>query len=196
MLKKFLKNDFPKLVKAVIPSHVSLQEVELWFQDEIRIGQQGSLSRLWAEKGTRPRVVRQKQFLYQYLYGAVCPTKEKAAAIVALYADGRTLQIHLEEIAQHIDKGKHGVVILDQSGGHICKDVKTPNNLSLLFLPPYSPELNPQEMVWEALRNRFLHNRVYESLEEIAQVACNAWNKWIENPKEIKSLCQRKWAIL
>jgi transposase len=68
--------------------------------------------------------------------------------------------------------------------------------MSVLHLPPYSPELNAQEPVWRVLKDRCFNNRVYESSEEIADFACEAWNTWIQNPYEIASLCQRSWAKL
>ena len=180
----------------VIPKRVSLEHVQIWFQDETRIGQQGSLSRLWAKKGTRPRVVRQQQFMYQYIFGAVCPEGKQAAAIIAPGANAATMQLHLDEISFHIPGGKHGVIIMDQASWHRNRWLRIPKNMSILYLPPYSPELNAQESVWRVLKDRFFNNRVYKSSKEIAQVACSAWNTWIQNPDEIYSLCQREWAKL
>ena len=179
-----------------MPDGIHLSQVEIWFQDETRIGQQGSLSRLWAKTGTRPRAVRQQQFLYQYIYGAVCPEEKKGAAIVAGSADSEVMSAHLKEIGSQIPKGKHGVVVMDKAGWHRSGDLKCPANITILHLPPYSPELNPQEDVWRVLKDRFLKNRVYDSLEEIADVACHAWNSWIKNTAEIASTCQRDWAKL
>ena len=139
-----------------------MEQVQVWFQDETRMGQQGSLSRLWARKGTRPRVVRQQQFMYQYIFGAVCPEEKLAAAIIAPSANSVTMQIHLDEISLHIQEGKHGVVIMDQASWHINQLLRLPKNMSVLHLAPYSPELNAQEPVWRVLKDRFLNNRVYQ----------------------------------
>ena len=119
----------------VIPAGIPLEQVQVWFQDETRIGQQGFLSRLWAKKGTRPRVVRQQQFMYQYIYGAVCPTEKIAAAIIAPNTSASTMQIHLEEISIHVCQGKHAVVVMDQASWHHNQILRIPNNLSLLYLP-------------------------------------------------------------
>lgn len=194
--RKLLKNEFRERVREVIPGEISLEQVQVWFQDETRIGQQGSLSRLWAQKGTRPRVVRQQQFMYQYIYGAVCPTEKIAAAIVAPHTTASTMQIHLEEISFHVPVGKHAVVVMDQASWHRNQILRIPSNLSLLYLPPYSPELNAQESVWRVLKDRFFNNRAFESAEEIADVACHAWNTWLQDHNTIASLCQRDWAIL
>ena len=181
---------------SALPKGITLDQVEIWFQDETRIGQQGSLSRLWAPKGTRPRAVRQQQFLYQYIYGAVCPEEKKGAAIIADCADSEVMSAHLEEIAHHISEGKHGILVMDRAGWHRSAQLRCPSNITILHLPAYSPELNPQEDVWRVLKDRFLKNRVYDSLEEITEAACHAWNTWIENKDEIASTCQRKWAKL
>ena len=69
-------------MKQVLPKEVSIEKVEIWFQDEARIGQKGTVTRVWALKGTRPRVVRQQQFEYAYIFGAVCPTRDIAVGLV------------------------------------------------------------------------------------------------------------------
>lgn len=145
--KSFLKNEFRELVLEVIPERVSLGQVQVWFQNETRIGQQGSLSRLWAKKGTRPRVVRQQQFMYQYIFDAVCPEEQLAAAIIAPSANAITMQLHLDQISLHISEGKHRVIIMGQASWHINQLLQIPKNVSILHLPPYSPELNAQEAV-------------------------------------------------
>jgi hypothetical protein len=135
-------------VQKTIPEDVSLEDVDIWFQDESRIGQQGSRTRIWAKKGTRPRVVKQQQFLYEYIYGAVCPGQKQCAAVVLPCANHEGLNVHLKEISVHVPQGRHAVIVQDQAGWHLKKDLCIPSNISILHLPPYSPELNPQEQVW------------------------------------------------
>lgn len=192
----FLKNQFPELVRQAIPDDVSLDQVEVWFQDETRIGQQGSLSRLWAKRGTRPRVVRQQQFLCQYLFGAVCPETGACAAIIAPCVNSSTMQLHLEEISFHVPAGKHAVLLMDRAGWHTNQCLELPGNISILYFPPYSPELNPQESVWQVIKDQFLKNRVYQSSEEILEAASHAWTQWTQNTLAISSLCSRQWAVL
>ncbi len=135
-------------MQKTIPEDVSLEDVDIWFQDESRIGQQGSRTRIWAKKGTRPRVVKQQQFLYEYIYGAVCPGQKQCAAVVLPCANHEGLNVHLKEISVHVPQGRHAVIVQDQAGWHLKKDLCIPSNISILHLPPYSPELNPQEQVW------------------------------------------------
>jgi transposase len=160
------------------------------------VGQQGSLTRIWAQRGTRPRVVRQQQFLYQYIFGAVCPSQKTCAGIIAPYANGSALEIHLAEIAYHVPQDRHAVVIMDQAGWHCSQKVKIPANISILHLPPYAPELNPQENVWAYLKDTFLANRVFTSADDIADACMNAWNALAQTPDLIASIATRHWATL
>ena len=65
------------------PGHLSPERIDVWFQDEARFGQQNPTTRIWAETGTRPRVVKQQQFEYGYLFGAVCPATGQTEALVS-----------------------------------------------------------------------------------------------------------------
>jgi transposase len=85
--------------------------------------------------------------MYQYIFGAVCPEEQGAAAIIAPSANTATMQLHLDEISLHIPEGKHGVIIMDRAGWHRNQILRIPKNMSILYLPPYSPELNVQEPV-------------------------------------------------
>ena len=108
-----------------------MTNVEIWFQDEARFGQQGSLCRLWAIKGTRPRVVRQRQFTYTYLFGAVCPARGVAVGLLLPYANTQTMMVHLEHISMQIPAGKHAVIVLDRASWHTTKHL---NHLSVADL--------------------------------------------------------------
>ncbi len=74
----------------MIPEHIALDKVDFWFQDEARIGQQNTTTRLWSMKGCRPRAVKQQQFDYAYLFGAVCPATGETEALIAPYVDKKS----------------------------------------------------------------------------------------------------------
>ncbi len=86
------------------------------------------------------------------------------------------------------------MVVLDQAGWHTTQKLRPPDNLTLLPLPPRSPELNPAENVWQHLRQRFLSNRVFDDDDAIVQAICEAWNKLMAEPDRIKSIGHRQWA--
>ena len=166
--------------------------VDIWFQDETRVGQQGSITRIWAEKGTRPRAVRQQQFEYSYLFGAVCPATGQAVGLVLPSVNMTAMTLHIEAIADCVPDGRHAVVIVDGAGWHSL--ALNTDKVTLLKLPPYSPELNPIEQVWQWLKQKWLSNRAYRDYEAIVDACCEAWNLFANNEVLVKRLCHRQWA--
>ena len=105
------------------------------------------------------------------------------------------MNLHLQEISTQVAPGAHAVLIVDGAGWHKPGGrLNIPENVSLLFLPPYSPELNPVENIWQFLRQNFLSNRVYASYEAIVDACCDAWNKLIAVPERIRSIAARDYA--
>jgi len=89
----------------------------------------------------------------------------------------------------------HAVLILDGAGWHQSGSrLRVPDNISLLGLPPYCPELNPVENVWEFLRGNYLGNRVFDTYEAILDACCNAWNAFLSDAQRIRSVTSRHWA--
>jgi transposase len=184
---------FPEELEK-IKDHLDHDKIEIWWQDESRIGQQGSLSRVWAKKGTRPRVVRQKQFLSTYIFGAVCPDRDVGCAMILPECSSGMMQIHLDQISKVIRKNYHAIVLMDRATWHTTEALNIPENLSLMPLPPYSPELNPMEQVWQQLRKIKLSNIVFTNYEAIVDACCDAWNTFCGDDGSIQKLCTRSWA--
>ena len=109
-------------------------------------------------------------------------------------ANTEAMQKHLEEISLSVATKAHGVVIMDGAGWHKTGALNVPENLSILFLPPYSPELNPTENIWQFLRQTYLSNRVFENWQAIVDACCDAWNRLTAEPGRIKSIATRNWA--
>ena len=93
-----------------------------------------------------------------------------------------------------VDPGAHAVLIVDQAGWHLTPKLAIPDNITVLALPPRSPELNPVENVWQFMRDNWLSNRIFKSYEDIVALCCQAWNNLIDQPWKIMSLGMRKWA--
>ena len=104
------------------------------------------------------------------------------------------MQWHLEEIAAQVTPGAHGVLLLDQAGWHTTPKLAVPPNITLLPLPPRSPELNPVENIWQFLRDNWLSNRVFKSYDDIVALSCHAWNNLTEQPWKIMSIGTQQWA--
>lgn len=168
----------------------------MWFQDEARFGQQNQTTRIWAETGTRPRVVKQQQFEYGYLFGAVCPSTGQTEALISPIVSKEIMTQHLSQISQATPLGRHSVVIIDGAGWHTMDTASPFNNLTLIKLPPYSPELNPIEQVWQWLRQHCLSNRVFSGFNDIVEQVSLAWNSFREDSERVMKLCQRDWIKL
>ena len=190
---ELFKELFPAEVES-IKSFIDSDKIEVWWQDESRIGQQGTLSRVWATKGTRPRVVRQRQFLSTYIFGAVCPERDVGCALVLPSCNVGMMQMHLNEISEVVRKEYHAIVLMDRASWHTTEALNIPANITLLPLPPYSPELNPIEQVWQKLRKSKLSNTTFKDYEQIVDACCEAWNSFSDENGAIKNLCSRSWA--
>ncbi len=190
------------------PEAAQGRPVEIWFQDEARVGQQGTLTRIWAKRGTRPRAPRDTRYQWAYLFGAVCPARGVAAGLVLPVVNTAAMNAHLAEISRSVAPGAHAVLrrendppdhflillILDGAGWHGAKALVLPDNLALLTLPPYSPELNPVENVWQYLRANWLAISVFDNHDAIVDACCTAWNRFANDPNTVTSITSRNWA--
>jgi hypothetical protein len=159
----------------------------VWFQDEARIGQKNSLTRVWGQTGSRPAAPKDLGFASAYLFGAVCPAEGKAAALIMPICNTLAMNHHLREISSQVASDAHAVVILDRAGWHRSQGLVVPDNITLLELPPYSPELNPVERIWHYLRSHWLANSVFPSLADIMDASEMAWNRFANNHGLVRS---------
>lgn len=154
------------------------------------------MTRVWAKRGTRPRAPRDQRYEWAYLFGAVCPERGAAAALVMPTANAEVMSLHLAEIARNVAPGAHAALVLDGAGYHIAEALKVPPNITLVPLPPHAPELNPMENVWEYLRANKLAITVFDSYQDILDLTCDAW-MFFENDRErIATIATRSWATV
>ncbi len=95
--------------------------------------------------------------------------------------DTEAMNLHLAEIATQIAPGAHAALLVDQAGWHLSGRLTVPPNITLIPLPAKCPELNPQENVWQFMRDNWLSNRIFKSYDQIVDHCCDAWNKLIGN---------------
>jgi hypothetical protein len=189
--------------------------VEIWFQDEARVGQIGSLSYVWARLaqgsvrrsrmewqsegpvGSRPPMVRDNRHDTAYIFGAICPARAVGAAIITPAANTECMNLHLSEISTQVAPGSIAALVCDGAGWHQRGgELKLPDNIVLLPLPPYAPELNPMENVWDYLRANKLSACIWDSYDEILAACADAWNWFVNDPARIQSIGTRKWATV
>jgi transposase len=136
--------------------------VRIWFQDEARFGQQGTLTAVWAMKGSRPTVARQHGQKSIWVFAAVEPATGGSMVIPYSEVNTETTQAFLDAAAQKwLRRREHAVMILDGAGWHCSHKLRWPRRINQLFLSPYSPELNPVERLWHWFREHRLSNRTY-----------------------------------
>ena len=169
------------------------QRIELWFQDEARFGQKGCNSRVWAPRGSRPRAVRQTDYEWVYLFGAVCPASGQSNAWIMPQANTLTMQAQLDDLSRSLTKEVHALLVLDGAGWHVSRALRVPPNMTLLKLPPYAPELNPAEMLWRELRQRHLSNRLYPDIEALDSALGSAWLRLSDDTERLRRLTNFDW---
>ena len=109
--------------------------VEIWFEDEARIGQKNGQVRQWARRGTRPRQPADQRYDNAYLFGAICPARGVGASPRAAYADADMMQLHLDEISRNVAEGAHAVLLLDRAGWHTTGKLDMPESRRSSCLP-------------------------------------------------------------
>ena len=167
------------------------KRIEIWQQDEARIGQQGTLTRVWGETNSRPAAVRQTEYEWAYLFAAVNPITGASSALITPTVNTHYMNKHLEFISREAGPDAHVVLVLDQAGWHVAKALKVPANITLLYLPPYSPELNGAERIWLFMRSHYLSNRVFKDYDELFECIKDAWNRL--DPQRLKTLTHAQW---
>lgn len=165
------------------------KQLQVFFQDEARFGQQGTLTRLWSRRGQRATAVRQTQYDYLYVVGAACPATGQAEAIMASHINTDVINAFFREFAKTIADDVHVVMIWDGAGFHRSGTLSIPDNITVLQLPAYSPELNPIENLWHYLRSHHWSNRVYANYDDLMQAAITAWQASALDPEIIQSVC-------
>jgi transposase len=151
------------------------------------------LCRQWAIKGTRPRGWRQTQFEYLYVFGAACPQSGQTVGLITPQINTDSVNVFFEEFKKETDPNVHIVMIWDQAGFHTSKQVKIPANVTLIPLPPYSPQLNPVEKLWQYPRTHYWSNRIYEDYDALRMAVVEAWQDTCLDNAKIKSICRAKY---
>jgi len=164
------------------------------FQDEARFGRISDVRRCWAPKPLRPVFQGMLTHEYTYAYGAVDACTGELDSLILPHVNTDCMQMFLDEVsARHPDE--RIVMVIDGAGWHRSAALKPPENIYLLKLPPYAPELNPIEHVWDELREKFFHNRVFKSLDALEDHLVFALRNLEENPSKLTSIVSWPWIM-
>ena len=171
---------------AVAAGHPQ-QSLRLMFEDEARFGRMSDPIRCWAPPGCRPEVATHRVREYTHVFGSVCPQDGELISLILPHADTWALSLYLAEVSRRHPQ-EHILMFLDRAGWHQAKALVVPENRTLDWLPPYSPQCNPQELVWREVRRRPFGNHDYRSLHTGESALTRRLRELESSPQRIKSL--------
>jgi transposase len=186
--QEFFKEVVVEHIAAIAERHPD-REIQVWHHDEARFGQKGTLTRVWARRGTRPRRARQDGRESLYVLTAVCAATGAAVGLVMPELNTAVVNLFLEEFSRRLAPGVHAVLLWDNAGHHVGKGLVVPPNVSLIGLLPYSPELNPVENLWHYLRSHHWSHRVYLDYDALRDAATVARRAVCLDPEKIRTIC-------
>ena len=157
--------------------------------DEARFGQQGTITRVWARRGSRRRRMRQNGRASLSVLTAVCAARGAAFGLIMPELNTAVVNLFLEQFSRELPAGVHAVLIWDGAGFHTGGDLVVPGNVSLIHLPPYSPELNPVENLWHYLRSHHWSNRAYEGYKGLQEEAVRSRRAVCQDGENLKTIC-------
>jgi hypothetical protein len=164
------------------------------FQDEARFGRINDPRRCWAPLGLRPEVPAQIVREYTCLFGAVSPQDGVLDTLILPEVHAEAMSLFLAEVAQRHQRD-YILMVLDGAGWHRAHDLVVPDHMRLVFLPPYSPELNPAEHVWEEIREKWFPNLVFQSLEGVEDRLAEAALYLESHPDRVASITGFDWIV-
>jgi transposase len=168
------------------------RSVRLMFQDEGRFGLLGKPRRCWAPAGVRPVVGARLLRKFSYAFAALSPHDGVMDSLILPWVNASTMSMFLATVSQrHPDE--YIVMVMDQAGWHIAHELEVPKNMRLVLLPPYSPQINPAEHIWDALRENCIGNTVFASLDAADKALSKGLRSLESDPERMQSLTGFEW---
>ena len=163
-------------------------------QDEGRFGRISTPRRCWAPRGMRPCVSSQIVREYTYAYAAVSPHDGTLDSLILPEVSEQAMSIFLREVSdRHLDE--FILMVMDGAGWHRANALKIPDNMAIIFLPPYSPELNPVEHIWDSVREDGFSNAVFNSIEAVEDQLAKSLTALERDPAKVASMTGFPWLI-
>jgi hypothetical protein len=190
-----VEKKLPETLAALLtPENVKKRRVRLMFQDEARFGRMVRIRRCWSPAPLRPSVSNGYEREFVYVYAAVSPIEGEMDWMVSQKMNTVQMSLFLSQVgAAHPED--FIVMVLDGASSHKAKDLQRPENIRLVALPPYAPELNPQEHVWDELREKEFPNRVFNDLASVTRQLQSGLPKLSANREGLRSLTAWPWIV-
>ncbi|MFM2315294.1 MAG: hypothetical protein RLZZ04_4570 [Cyanobacteriota bacterium] len=186
--EEWIKN-FPSQVKQLLEARdkSETRPVLLMASDEGRFGRLGDIRGCWCPKGFRPIIAKQSIRQYTYAYAAIAPALGRMSCLLLPYANTNMMNLFLAQVSREFED--YFIVLqVDRAAWHRAKFLQIPENICLLFQPPYSPEVMPVEHLWDEIREKYMSNRVFKSLDKVEDVLCQALKELDAQPELLRSM--------
>ena len=168
-------------------SDLSKLPIRLYFQDEGRFGRINTVQKCWCQKGIIPKVTQQLIREYTYAFSAVCPETGNMCSLIMPYANSEAMNVFINTLSEQ-QKDERIILCMDKAGWHTTEQLEIPKNIILWFLPAYSPELNPVELIWRELRAKYFNNKTFKSMSEVEDNLEFALIDFAKDKKAVKKL--------
>lgn len=161
----------------------------VFFEDEGRFGRISREMYCWVRKDMVPHVARQMVREYIYAYSAIAPSTGDCYSMIAPFCNTEAMNCFLSQLTMQYKKYRI-VLLLDKAGWHVSSKIELPENILLMHLPAYSPELNPVELLWREIRKKYFHNKIFNSLDEVEDCLSAALSAYHRSANNVKRLSQ------
>ncbi len=182
------------MAALLTPEAVRGRPVRLMFQDEARFGRMVRIRRCWAPTPLRPVVENGYEREFVYVYGAVSPIEGELDWMICPKMNTERMSEYLAQI-HHAHPGEFIVMVVDGASSHVSKDLVIPENIRLLRLPPYAPELNPQEHIWDELREKEFPNRVFADLASVTKQLQAGLPRLASDNERLRGITAWPWIV-
>ncbi len=169
--------------------------MKVFFQDEARFGRISNLFSCWAPEGVRPVVQAQIIRQYTHIFSAVCPHDGESFSLILPYADSESMEIFMEGLSEQYSQHRL-ILVMDQAAWHRTSNLKKFANIRIIYLPPYSPEVNPTEHLWEHIREKYLRNGFWLSMETLEDMLERALVLVEKSKQIVQSLVGFHWTLV
>ena len=181
---------------AALKRHHSTKQVEVWAEDEARLGLKPITKRTWWIKGRRPVIEQHRRYQWLHVYGFVRPSTGQSEYLLLPFVNTAAMQVALNEFAKYVNPKDDKIIVLlvDRAGWHQTRVLNIPAGIRLFPLPPYTPELQPVERVWPLLRES-VANRPIHTLDKLERLLVKRCRYLLENPKMLQQHVGFGWII-
>lgn len=131
---------------------------------------------------------------YTHVFGSVCPQDGELISLILPHADTAAMSLYLAEVSRR-HPGEHILMFMDRAGWHQARALVVPKNITVDWMPPYSPQCNPQELVWREMRHQPFGNHDYDTLDKVETALGDRLRQLESSPRQIQSLTGFDWIV-